>query len=88
MPKPKHLVARHEKIELPAGAWDAELEGAVPPTPSCAPWSAADVAKLRHYYPRGVPVPELARVLGRSPASISNTASRLGIRRSARGKED
>jgi len=80
-------VERGKPLELPAG-YDAELEGAIPDGAGWRPWTAADEAKLRRYYPQGVPVSALMERLGRTRASVEKKIDRLGLRRAPRGKGD
>ena len=77
--------------KIDAEPWyDAELEAAVPADPPRRPWSDTDDAKLRHYYPRGVLLRDLAKSLGRSENAVRYRATHLGLRRGqfAEGEAD
>ena len=42
-------------------------------------WTDRDVAVLKKYYPRGVPVQKLAIYLKRNPSNVAKKASLLGL---------
>jgi hypothetical protein len=46
-----------------------------------APYSEADLEFLRTWWPRPIPVQEIARALGRTKAAIQWQAARLGLGR-------
>lgn len=72
-PPPRHVTGYWGTL---AGAWAAV---GIKVTPGFAPWSDADVRKLRKAVQRGKTVAQIAKQLGRTEAGVRNRLHVLGI---------